>query len=124
MKKPHIIYSGQWKKEFWLCYWWTAQEFEEYLLKIKDPDPKVPISVSWQTVKTESWWILIWVNKLDAKTMLLVLNHEILHAVFYTMRDKWVDYCFESEETFTYTNEWLQNECYWYIKLEIKEITV
>lgn len=118
MKKPYIIFSEQWKCEIWLCFWWTPEEYSEYLQSQWVKDYSEPTG-AWETTAMDTGWILMWTWERDAIDMLLTLNHEIFHATDYLLRKHvWVVLSDSCDEVYAYTIAWMQSKFYDYIKLE------
>jgi len=120
MKNPIIVFSEQWKNEVWLCFWWTPEEYSEYLKSQWVSDYSAP---DWagETTVISSWWILIWVAEKDELNMLLTLNHEIFHAVDYLLRKKvWITLSDDSDEVYAYTIAYFQSKFYKELNLWIQ----
>lgn len=72
---------------------------------------------AWRTNLLDNWYIIIYVRKQkDKKKMLLVLNHEIFHAVKSSLETRWVSL---DEEVYAYTMEYVQKKCYKAVGLKI-----
>lgn len=118
MKNPFVIISEQWKQEIGLCWWWTPEEYSDYLNSIGMKDSSKPTACGESTV-TDSGWLLMWVWERDAIDMLITLNHEIFHVADYMLRKKvWITLSDDSDESYAYTIAWIQEKMYEYIKLE------
>jgi len=117
-RKPHIIFSEQWKNEIGLCWWWTPKEYSEYLESQWMKDYSEP-TWAWESTVMDTGWLLMWVGERDAIDMLITLNHEIFHVADYMLRKNiWIILSDDSDESYAHTIAWIQKKMYDYIKLE------
>ena len=114
-----IINIKLWKQTFYILWNKTPDEYINFCKKQWENDELDISYIIWRTNMLNNWKIIIYVRKIeDKQRMLLTLNHEIFHAVKYSLETRWVTL---DEEAYAYTMEELQRKCYNYIWLNFNK---
>lgn len=115
MKK--LINIWLWKQPIYLLWDSNPEEYSNLLKELEEEEDTLLEYSIGRTNMLDSWYIVIYVRWLEDKNrMLLTLNHEIFHAVNYSLETRWVK---PDWETYTYTMEYIQKKCYKAIWLDI-----
>ena len=105
-----------WKQTFYLLWDKTPEEYMKFCKKKWEEDELENQYTIWRTNMLNSWFIIIYIRSIkDKQRMLLTLNHEIFHAVKFSLEARW------GSLVYTYTIEELQRKCYNYIWLNSKK---
>ena len=111
-----IIKVWLWKQTILLLWDSNPEEYKKLVRSQWEEDNAIQEYEIWRTNLLDNGCVIIYVKKIkDRKRMVLTLNHEILHAVKFTLDDRWISF---DDEVYAYTIEHIQNKCYKEIWIE------